>query len=208
MDWNLFHPTHYLFFVNGYGLSLIEIIGTFFGLLSVWLGTRNHIGIWYAGFINVICFFVIFLSVGLYSDMLLQVFYFAITIIGIAKWKNNEELSLSISYSNQTDWIRNVVLCGLIFLLFMLFSTYAPLLLDFPEASFKTMDALLSSASVVATFMMAKRKIEAWLLWIVIDFVSVWMYIQKSVMLIGIEFLIFGVLAIVGYVQWRRVLKK
>lgn len=205
MDWSFFSPNHILIYVLGYGISFIELVGTLSGLVSVWLGTRNHIGIWYAGLINVICFFVIFLSVRLYADMLLQVFYFIVTLYGLANWRNRDNSTLSISRMSFAEWEQAVFIAFGLFIFFIFFSSQVPLILNIPAPSFKILDALLSAASVSATFMMSKRKIEAWLLWVVIDFVSVWMYVQKGVMLIAIEFLIFGVLAIVGYVQWRKV---
>jgi nicotinamide mononucleotide transporter len=88
---------------------------------------------------------------------------------------------------------------------FYLFSKTLPLLFHISQASFLYFDAVLSSASVVATLLMAKRKIETWLLWIVIDFVSIGMYVQKGVHLIAIEYALFGVLAIIGFIQWKKI---
>ncbi len=195
-----------LFFLGDYAVSFIELLGTITGLCSVYFGTKNHNAVWYFGFVNVVCFGVIFFQIALYSDMLLQIFYFFATAYGLWLWvqksvsKENE-----ISRLSSEEYKNWVLLFSSIFFLFYLFSKTLPPLLSISPASFLHFDAVLSSASVIATLLMAKRKIETWLLWIVIDFVSIGLYVQKGVHLIAIEYALFGLLAIIGFYSWRKI---
>jgi nicotinamide mononucleotide transporter len=80
-----------LFHIGDYAVSFIELLGTITGLLSVYFGTKNHKAVWYFGFVNVVCFGVIFFQIALYSDMLLQVFYFFATAYGLWLWGQKKE---------------------------------------------------------------------------------------------------------------------
>jgi len=207
MDFQAFWDANeVLFYMGDYKVSFIELIGTITGLLSVYFGTKNHTAVWYFGFVNVVCFGVIFFQIALYSDMLLQVFYFFATAYGLWLWtqkSTNDEAKIStLNNAQYKSWI--LLFIG-IFLLFYFFSKTLPLLFHVSQASFLYFDAVLSSASVVATLLMARRKIETWLLWIVIDFVSIGMYVQKGVHLIAIEYALFGLLAIIGFYKWKKI---
>jgi nicotinamide mononucleotide transporter len=206
MDFSIFWDANKsLFHIGEYAVSFIELLGTITGLLSVYFGTQNHKAVWYFGFVNVVCFAVIFFQISLYSDMLLQVFYFFATGYGLWLWGQKKESGAGqISTLKKAEYKNCIVVFSSIFLVFSGFSKTLPLLFHISQASFLYFDAILSSASVVATLLMAKRKIETWLLWIVIDFVSIAMYLQKGVHLIALEYAIFGVLAIVGFIQWKK----
>jgi len=207
MDIQLFWDANEaLFYMGNYSVSFVEIIGTVTGLLSVYFGTKNHNAVWYFGFVNVVCFGMIFFQIALYSDMLLQIFYFFATAYGLWLWvQKSESKENEINTLSSAEYKNWVLLFGGIFLFFYLFSKTLPLLLPISPASFLHFDAVLSSASVVATLLMAKRKIETWILWIVIDFVSIGLYVQKGVHLIAIEFALFGLLAIIGFYRWRKI---
>jgi nicotinamide mononucleotide transporter len=200
-----------VFELLGNKISLIELIGSVAGLLSVWFGTRNNILVWHFGFVNVIAFGIIFFQINLYADMLLQVFYFSATFYGLYKWKERAgETNLPITTLSTNRML--VVVFGTIqvALLFLLFTQYFPKFFqDYSVAasSYPVYDSLLSAASVTATLLMARRRLESWLMWIVIDSASVILYLKKEVLLIAAEFGVVTLLAVYGYYSWRKIMK-
>ena len=99
---NLFSTEYILFQLGDYPVSFIELLGTFFGLLSVWWAARANILTWPAGILNEIGFFALFYQVQLYADMLLQVFFFVVTIYGWRQWRKQKEgKPLAITSLNQ-----------------------------------------------------------------------------------------------------------
>jgi nicotinamide mononucleotide transporter len=195
-----------------YDVSYIELIGTIAGLLSVWWATRNNTLTWYIGFVNVIAFLLIFFQVQLYADVLLQVFYLFATAYGLWKWQEQKgQEELKITHIDKRGALFVTAMTVLLFSFFYAFTNLLPVVFanqQLKPPAYAFVDSVLSAASVVTTVLIARKRIEAWWLWILIDFASVAMYLQKGVLFIAIEYGFFGVLAIVGYVQWKRMIGK
>ncbi len=206
----IFNISSIAFTVLGYDVSYIELIGTLAGLLSVWFGTKNHILYWYIGLVNVLSFLVIFFQLQLYADTLLQGIYLCITVYGIISWRREKQETLitNLTLRESGLWIA---FSAILLVFFYHFATNLNLFFPYASiksASFALLDSTLSAFSVTATILIAKRKIEAWLIWIAVDFASVLLYLQKSVLFIAIEYGIFALLAVQGYVLWRRMTQK
>lgn len=193
-----------------YDVSYIELIGTFAGLLSVWWATRNNIFTWHIGFVNVIAFLLIFFQVHLYADALLQVFYLFATAYGLWKWNvQSQQEEQKITHIDRRGVLLTIIITVVLFSVFFAFTNLLPIVFanqQLKPPAYAFVDSVLSASSVVTTVLIARKRIEAWLLWILIDFASVAVYLQKGVLLIAIEYALFGVLAIVGYMQWKRIM--
>ncbi len=197
----------FLFQFIGYKVSLIELVGTITGLLSVWYGAKNNIRIWYLGFINVIAFGIIFFQINLYADMLLQVFYFIATVYGLYKWNDKTNEDGAIQLLSSKEYLVSAIAMIQLFLLLSWFTRYFPHLFEaqkIPFSSYPIIDSFLSAASVIATILMARRKLESWIMWIAIDAASVLLYLKKEVFLIAIEFGVFTALAVYGFISWKK----
>lgn len=206
----IFSTNTIAFTILQYDVSYIELLGTFAGLLSVWWATRNNILTWYIGFANVIAFLLIFFQVQLYADVLLQVFYLFATAYGLWKWKaQTQQGELTITHIDKRGMLLTMAFTAVLFFVFFAFTNILPIVFanqQLKPPAYAFTDSLLSAASVVTTILIARKRIEAWFLWILIDFASVYMYLQKGVLFIAIEYGLFGVLAVVGYAQWRRMI--
>jgi nicotinamide mononucleotide transporter len=194
------------FSVLGYDLSYIELIGTLFGFISVILAARANILTWPTGIINEAAFFILFFQVQLYSDMYLQVYFFGVTIYGWYYWKNQNGTSSITTLSKQ--WRLRILL---ILVVMTLLSGYAmsKVHLYFPDifshpASYPYWDALTTMSSIVATILLSRKIIETWVLWIVVDIISVVLYLFKGIHLVAIEYLIFLIICVVGFKNWRN----
>ena len=195
-----------VFNIGNYPISLIELVGTATGLLSVWWAARANILTWPSGIVNIFCFFLLFYQSQLYSDMLLQVFFMVTTAYGWKSWaKGNTAKKIEISGIKPRIW--------LVYLLILVFGTFLwGLLMSsihqllpklFPqEASLPYLDAFTAIASVIATFLLARKKWESWILWVLVDLISVFVYFYKGLFVVAVEYIIFFGIATYGLVNW------
>lgn len=204
-----FSTEYILFHIGDYPLSLIELVGTIFGLLSVWWAARANILTWPAGILNEIGFFVLFYQVQLYADMLLQVFFFVVTIYGWQKWraqKDNQPLAITRLSQQWRGYYLLFLIIGTILLGY--FNSQFHILWPsiFPEpAAYPYPDAFTTMASVLATFLLANKKWEAWLFWVIIDVICIILYFKKGIYVVAWEYVVFLVIASFGLYQWYRV---
>ncbi len=195
----------------GYSMSYIEFIGTLLGLASVWLATKANILTWHTGLLNAIAFFAIFYQIQLYADMLLQVFFFSAGIYGWITWQNKEKMNAEKITVLET----NHLLAWLFAIGFMIFAigrfnasihNFFPVVFKEP-ASYPYWDAFTTAFSIAAMVLMAQRKIESWIFWILVDVVAIVLYYLKGVKFISLEFAIFLVLSIIGFREWHKYYK-
>jgi nicotinamide mononucleotide transporter len=197
-----------VFNIGNYPLSLIELVGTATGLLSVWWAARANILTWPSGIVNIFCFFLLFFQAQLYSDMLLQVFFMVTTAYGWRSWaKGAVERKIEISSIKSKKWTLYVflLLVGTIFWGLLMSNIHQLLPQLFPEkAALPYADAFTAIASVIATFMLARKKWESWLLWVVVDAISVFVYFYKGLYVVAVEYIIFFGIAGYGLFNWYR----
>lgn len=203
---SLFDIENIAFTILGYDLSYIELIGTLFGFISVILAARANILTWSTGIINEAAFFILFYQVQLYSDMYLQIYFFGVTIYGWYYWKNQNGSSSITTLSKQ--WRLRILLI-LVVMTLLSGNAMSKVHLYFPDifsqpASYPYWDALTTMSSIVATILLSRKIIETWVLWIVVDIISVVLYLFKGIHLVAIEYVIFLIICVVGFNNWRN----
>ena len=178
--------------------STLEIAGTFFGFLAVYLTIKENIWCWFFGLIQVTIFVFIFYSSKLYSDMILHIIYIFLQIFGWYQWKyggkNKSELQIT-KISNAAIWIAITVI-GTSVLGYLMFTK--------TDASYPFPDAFTTTASLVAQYLMIKKKLGSWLFWIVVDVVAIGVYFYKDLYYTTGLYVAFLVMAIIGYFQWKK----
>jgi nicotinamide mononucleotide transporter len=200
----------------GYDMSYIELFGSFFGLWAVVLSTQEKVSSWYIGILNVLLSFFMFYQIQLYSDMLLQVYFLATNLMGWYLWTHpkkgleNKDNQLKISnLRNKEKIIYSVtifsatVICG--FLIGHIHELF-PLFFQKP-AAFPYWDTFVMVASIVAQYLLTKKKLDAWLLWIAVDVVATVIYFQKGILLYSVEYFIFCAVAAYGFWKWKTAAK-
>jgi nicotinamide mononucleotide transporter len=203
---NFFEMKNIAFQFLGYPISYVELIGTLFGLFSVYFASRANILTWGTGIVNEVFLFILFFQVQLYADMFLQVYFFIVTIYGWHKWKTKTAKKM-ISKIN----FRNKLLLAAAIFIFSLLSgfLFSNIHLYLPEyfkvkAAYPFIDSFVMVSSIVATVLLAKKKIENWYLWITVDLVCVVMYFKKGVYFLSNEYFIFLGLASYGLYHWKK----
>lgn len=203
---NFFDTKNIAFQILDYPLSYVELIGTLFGFLSVYLATRANILTWATGIINELFLFILFFQVQLYADMFLQIYFFIITLYGWYKWnskKNDIKISTTLPRIKIFLGVSIAIMTVISGILFSNIHLYLPAYFKL-QAAYPFIDSFVMVASIVATFLLAKKKIESWLLWICIDLVGIGLYFMKGIYFLSFQYFIFFGLAMYGFFRWKK----
>ena len=183
----------------------LEIIAVFFGFLSVWFSKNNNILVFPTGMINTSIFVYLLLKWSLLGDMIINAYYFIMSIYGWYFWLKGTNNTVSpISKVSNKD-IRIVVL------LFISSAAFVSLVYSFFdkwETIVSYIDILTTAIFFAAMWLMAKRKVESWIFWIVGNIISVPLYLHKGLAFTSIQYFIFTVIAIAGYIKWKELYNK
>lgn len=179
----------------------IEVLGTVTGTIYVILSIKQSILTWVIGIISSILYIYVYLDTKFYADMSLQFYYLAISFYGWYYWvkgidKNKTELK--VSRAPQIYWIW-IITASII-----LFAIIKFILLKFTDSPISTEDAITTALSIVATWMLTRKYIEHWIFWIFIDTYSIYLYLEKELYPTSLLFTIYSVMAIVGFLEWRK----
>lgn len=170
------------------------------GAVSVYLSARENIWSWPTAIVNVGLYIFVFLESGLYSDMGLQVVYLVLSIYGWYKWLFGGEhrTALHVSRASSREWAVSAVVAVVFWLGLARYTS------TLPRVAFPYLDAGLTTLSLVAQWMMTRKKLENWALWIIADIVYVPMYVLKHLYVTAGLYAVFLGLAVLGLVEWRR----
>ena len=192
--------------ILSYPVSYVELIGTLFGLSSVYFASRANILTWSTGIVNEIFLFILFFQVQLYADMFLQVYFLIVTIYGWYNWKTNtaEKKISGMSLTSKLLFIAIIFVATLFSgLLFSNIHLYLPEYFKI-QAAYPFTDSFIMVSSIIATVLLAKKRVENWYLWIIIDVICVALYFIKGVYFLSLEYFIFLGLASYGLYNWKK----
>jgi nicotinamide mononucleotide transporter len=197
--------------IIGYKISLVEFLGTLAGIVAVVLETRSNIWTWPVGIVNIIFSFFVFYQTSLYSDMMLQFYYFATAIYGWIYWHGiKTETQTPITLITKRGRIIHtlLIITGTVGIGYFISKIHVILPDLFPTpASYPYPDTFVAVLSILANWMMAQRKIETWILWIVIDVICTVMYSLKGIQFFALEYLLFTLMAVYGLINWIKLYK-
>jgi nicotinamide mononucleotide transporter len=181
-------------------LPYLEPVAVTFGLVSVWLSTRQHIASWPTALVNVSLYVVIFFGVKLYADMGLQFVYFGLSLYGWYQWKFGGAGRTVLPVSRTTPRLAAVLVpLGL-----LAAAGLGHTLARTTDAALPWVDSAATVTSLIAQWMMTRKLLECWLVWIAVDVVYVSMFIYKDLYLTALQYGVFLVLAVLGWLQWKR----
>lgn len=211
---NFFDINNIAFELLDYKMSWLELVATIAGLLAVWLSAREHISNWGIGLINVVCSAVIFYKMSLYSDVFLQIYFFVTGVYGWYLWSKRKadthENVVKISWLTQRQQILMVmsILISTVLIGFLMTKAHSWAPSVFPtEAAFPYADTLVMVMSIFGNLLLVVKKIESWILWVLVDMIAPVLYFQKGILLITFEYVIFLGLASFALVNWLKIYK-
>lgn len=176
-----------------------EILASLCGLLNIYFAVRASIWNWFFGILTVSIYLFIFFQTKLYADMALQLIYFILQIYGLYQWRyvNATDNALIIYKTPILSYIN------LLIAFLSLFGGIIYILKYHTDSQMVFLDAFTTALSLVAQWMMIKKWLENWLVWIVVNFISVGMYFSKNLYFTSGLYTILIILSVIGYFQWR-----
>jgi len=181
----------------------IEIAAVVFSIAYLYFSIRQKIFLWPMGMISAVLYMVVFYQSKFYADMGLNGYYLVVSIYGWVHWRRGnagEGSSLKISRITR----KPALILGL--LTFLAFLGIGWILDRYTDSPIPFWDAFTTAVSFTATWMLARKILEHWILWIVVDAVSMGLYLYRGLYPTLVLFAIYTAMAIIGYIEWKRTL--
>lgn len=187
-------------------LIALELIAVVFGIISVLFARKNNILVYPTGLVSTILYVYILFEFQLYGDLIINFYYTIMSFLGWYLWsktKNGAE-EFPISTINR----KEILISTLIFIITLTFVVLVYHFFDKFTHWTAYVDALTTGLFFVGMWLMAKRKIENWILWIIADAISIPLYFYKGLTFSSFQFILFTIIAILGYKEWKRFLQR
>ena len=187
----------------------IEFLGTAVGLVYLWLEYKASIYLWIAGIIMPAIYLFIYYNAGLYADFGINIYYLVIALYGIIAWKTGFSFTgkkkkkgeLPISYIPAKDIPKAIT--AYVVAQFVI----AWLLINHTDSTVPLADSFTTALSIVGMWMLARKYIEQWWVWCVVDVASGALYIYKGLYFTAVLYLLYAIIAIFGYFKWKRMMQ-
>lgn len=200
---------------------MLETAGAVFGTLSVYFSIKKNIWVYPTGIISTLIYVYILFNFGLLGDCLINVYYTIMSVYGWILWAKNSEdhIHVDVTWATRREWLYAGILFVLSLALVTLIYYYKPYIdnkfsmeganlglyhLDWAN----WMDVFTTSIFLAGMWFMAKQRIENWIFWIIGDLICIPMMIFKGLGITSVQYLVFTIMAILGYVNWKKSFKE
>jgi len=181
--------------------NYIEILATIAGIIYLIFSIRGKMLLWFFGLITSLLYVYVFFVSKIYADMGINIYYVIISIYGWIHWASNrDEKKETLPYSRlkkKQIWVLTAVTIIFFFII-------AYILKKYTDSDVVVFDALTTAGSITATWMLARKIIEHWIIWVFVDAISIGLYIYKDLYPTVLLFIFYTVLAVVGYFEWLK----
>ncbi|KAA6330028.1 Nicotinamide riboside transporter PnuC [termite gut metagenome] len=185
-------------------MNYLELTGTLIGLLYLWLEYKASIYLWAAGIIMPAIYIFVYYEAGLYADTGINVYYLLAALYGWVLWKrgNGKTEELPITHTPAR------VLLPVSLILIATFFIIAWLLINYTDSNVPWADSFITALSIVGMWMLAKKYVEQWLVWMVVDVVCCGLYVYKDLYFTSGLYGFYAVIAVFGYFKWKRMMRR
>lgn len=181
----------------------VEIVGAAFSFIYLYLSIKQKSSLWIFGFICSVLYTVIFFQSKFYADMTLQFYYMGVSVYGWINWKFGKT---KVGDEIPITHVPKKIYPYLIIITLAIYFAYY-LVLRQTDSPLPKADSFTTALSIVATWMLAKKHIEYWLVFVFVDAVSAGLYFYKELYPTAILFIVYTVMAVVGYLQWQKTMQ-
>lgn len=189
-------------------MNYLELAGTLVGLAYLWLEYKASIYLWIASIIMPAIYIVVYYQAGLYADFGINIYYLLASVYGWIAWKYHKKGQETTEI--QESGIGHLPLRTLPILLLLfgvLFAGIGFILVRYTDSTVPWFDSFTTALSVIALWMLAKKYVEQWLVWILVDIVCCSLYFYKDLYFTAILYGFYTVIAIFGFLKWKRLIK-
>ncbi len=194
-------------FINGIQQTgLIEFIAVIAGIGSVWFSRKENILVYPIGLINTTFYIYLSLKGHLFGEASVNLYYTIMSIYGWMLWSKKDIVShaafLHISFSNQKEWINQLVFFGCFYI--AIFCALTWMKQSFAPEAIPWADAFASATAYTGMWLMARKKVESWIWWIATNIASIPLYFIKGYVFTSVQFLVLLILAVAGLISWQK----
>lgn len=189
--------------------EFVEILGVIIGFIYLWLEYKASIYLWLTSIIMPAIYLFVYFDAGLYADVAINIYYLIIGVYGWMSWRygisrknGTEKYDLKISHTSRRQWSR--LLIAYIVIHFAISFT----LINFTDTDVPWFNGLTSALSIIGMWMLAKKLIEQWFVWFVVDILSAVLYFYKGLEPTALLYSVYAIVAILGYKKWNKLLQK
>jgi len=177
----------------------LEIVGTIIGFVYLWQEVKASIWLWLTGIVMPAIYTVVFYKSGLYADFGIQVYYIIAAFYGFLFWKfgKKQDKPLPIVHTSVRQGVILFLITVLVFIPIYLILT------KFTDSTVPFYDSATTALSIVALWMLAKKHVEQWFVWIAVDAVSSALYFYKGIYFTAVLYAVYTVVAVYGYKKWN-----
>lgn len=183
----------------------LELLGTIVGLIYLWLEYKASIHLWIAGIIMPAIYIIVYYEAGLYADFGINIYFLIAAVYGWISWAFHK--------SDDKSAVRPIVITPkkdylpLLITFLVCFFAIAWILIDFTNSDVPWLDSFTTALSIIGMWMLAKKYLEQWLTWILVDVVSAGLYIYKDLYLTAGLYALYTVIAVLGYYNWGKIMR-
>ena len=181
-------------------VNWFEIVAAILAIAYLILAMLQDIRCWVAWIISSLMYFFVMYSANLYMEALLQIFYIFIGLYGLYQWRFKPDLNDALKITTWSVKNHLIVIGALVFLT----SLSGYVLMIYTAAASPFIDAFTTWGAIAASYLVAKKILENWFYWFVIDFVSVFLFISRELYPTALLFIVYLVLVVIGYSAWRK----
>jgi nicotinamide mononucleotide transporter len=185
--------------IGSFQTSYLELVAVLSGLVCVWFMKKESLLSFPFGLVNVGIYIYIFFHARLYANAGINGFFFIMSVYGLYNWSRKDENNdtIKISRSSRREMILNAAAILVFFLILW------TLLVRYTESKLPVWDAMTTAVYIVAQWLLSRKKIENWLLWIASDTVMIGLCAWEGLMFSSFQYLVFTIIAILGFREWR-----
>ena len=183
----------------------LEIIGTIVGLIYLWLEYRASIYLWAASIVMPAIYIFVYYDAGLYADFGINIYYLGAALYGWAMWKyggkTDTQAELPITHIPVRSLLRALPVFAISFV------AIAWLLLHHTDSNVPWCDAFTTALSIIGMWMLARKYVEQWWVWMVVDVVCVGLYVYKELYFTAALYALYTIVAVFGWMNWKKIMK-
>lgn len=186
----------------------IEILGTIVGIIYLWQEYHASINLWLTSIIMPAIYLYVYYSAGLYADFGINIYYLVIALYGWLAWRYNFSLTEKTESEKKLyiSHIKKSYIPRLAVLFLALWLIIARLLMEFTDSTVPISDAFTTSLSIVGMYMLARKYVEQWFIWMIVDIASSALYLYKGLYFTAVLYFVYAIIAIFGYRKWKKMI--
>ena len=189
---------------------ILEIAGTIIGIIYLWQEYNTSIYLWITGIIMPTIYLFVYYNAGLYADFGINIYYLIIAVYGWLSWKYSFGITKQKERTQAEELMISRIPTKKVYILLLLFVlvwlSISFILKRYTDSTVPVTDAFTTALSIIGMYMLARKYLEQWIVWAIVDIVCVGLYFYKELYFTSVLYAIYTIIAIFGYRKWKAMM--